>query len=113
MQKIVLFIEPSEHAFGTPSKIGNLFMNRFAVDEDVAFEILKICELGKYSRPMSSEEEQQKGMDLIIIINRLVCFSFMKRKEQFEAKSICRVNSKKSAYSRNATKSVLTSNLGP
>ena len=32
-QKIVLFIEPSVWA-STPSKIGNLFMNRFAIDED-------------------------------------------------------------------------------
>ena len=66
MQKIVLFIEPSEEAWRTPLKIGNLFMNRFAVDEDAASEILKIFELGKSSHGMSAEEKQQKGMDLII-----------------------------------------------
>ena len=38
-------MEPSEDAFETPLKIGNLFMNRFAVDE--ASEILKIFELEK------------------------------------------------------------------
>ena len=49
MQKIVLFIEPQEEylsekkeIFETPSKIGNLFMNRFAIDEDGCNEILKI-----------------------------------------------------------------------
>ena len=68
MQKIVLFIEPSEEACETPLKIGNLFMNRFAVDEDAASEILKIFELEKYSRKMSAEERKQKGMDLIIKI---------------------------------------------
>ena len=82
MQKIVLFIEPSGHAFETPLKIGNLFMNRFAVDEDGASEILKIFELDKTSFKMAypdnseygnfEEERKQKGMDLIIKIGRLV-----------------------------------------
>ena len=49
MQKIVFFIEPSDRAFDTPFKIGNLFMNRFVVEEDAAFEVLKIFELGKTS----------------------------------------------------------------
>ena len=73
MQKIVLFIDPSEHAFSTPLKIGNLFMNRFAVDEDAASEILKIFKLEKYSWEMSAEEKQQKGMYLIKI-DRLIYF---------------------------------------
>ena len=46
-QKIVLFIEPAEFAWTTSSKIGNLFMNRFAIDEDANHEILKICYLKK------------------------------------------------------------------
>ena len=74
MQKFVLFIEPNHDAWCTPLKIGNLFMNRFAVDEDAAFEILKIFELGKTSFEMSydghpqyknfTEERKQKGKDL-------------------------------------------------
>ena len=80
MQKIVLFIEPNDDAWQTPLKIGNLFMNRFAVDEDTASEILKIFELGKTSDKMSNpenseyenfeEERKQKGMVLIIKIDR-------------------------------------------
>ena len=69
MQKIVLFIEPYESKFFTPSKSGNLFMNRFAVDEDAAFEILKIFELG-IEVGMSSEGLKQKGIDLIFVIDR-------------------------------------------
>ena len=42
MQKIVLFIEPQEFEWETPFKIGNLFMNRFAVEEDGCHETLKI-----------------------------------------------------------------------
>ena len=45
MQKIVLFIEPTYAAYETPTKIGNLFMNRFAIDEDSKDEIVKICYL--------------------------------------------------------------------
>ena len=67
MQKIVLFIEPSEDASDTPLKIGNLFMNRFAVDEDGASEILNIFELEECSFKMSCE---LKGMDLTIEIDR-------------------------------------------
>ena len=45
MQKIVLFIEPQWRKCDTPMKIGNLFMNRFAIEEGPNFEILKIFEL--------------------------------------------------------------------
>ena len=41
-QKIVLFIEPNDDAWFTPSKIGHLFMNRFAIDEDPGFEIVNV-----------------------------------------------------------------------
>ena len=75
MQKIVLFIEPIDDAFFTPMNIGNLFMNRFAVEEDAASEVLKIFELEKTSTEISyrndpnymnfMEERKQKGTDLI------------------------------------------------
>ena len=81
MQKIVLFIEPFDEAFFTPLKIGNSFLNRLAVDEDAASEILKIFELEKTSfklaDPKMSEERKQKGKDLNNKINRLNCFSIM------------------------------------
>ena len=53
MQKIVLFIEPSDEAFFTPFKIGHLFMNRFTIDERANYEIVKIFELEKSSEAMS------------------------------------------------------------
>ena len=75
MQKIVLFIEPNDDACLTPLKIGNLFMNRFAVEEDAASEVSKIFELEKISIEMSDPENprfqdfkagrEQKGKDLI------------------------------------------------
>ena len=45
MQKIVLFIEPCGTPSCFPSKIGDLIMNRFAIDESAGFEILKIFQL--------------------------------------------------------------------
>ena len=68
MQQIVLFIEPTAVAFETPSKIGNLLMNRFAIDEDAASEVLNIFELGKIFDvfEMTEVPRKQKGMDLII-----------------------------------------------
>ena len=78
MQKIILFVEPIHETFSTPAKIGNLFVNRFAIDENASCEILKRFELGKTSVEMSwnehenyenlAAERQQKGMDHFIMI---------------------------------------------
>ena len=70
MQKIVLFIEPSSFAYRTPLKAGNLFMNRFAIEENDSSEILKIFELDKVESlfKMSGAERKQKGMDQILKI---------------------------------------------
>ena len=45
MQKLVLFIETPRLPYDFPSNIGDLFMNRFAIDEEANFEILKIFKL--------------------------------------------------------------------
>ena len=65
-QKIVLFIESADEPCYTPSKIGNLFMNRFGIDEEAKHEILKIYNLENNRFNLihgliSSEE----GLDLI------------------------------------------------
>ena len=59
MHGIVLFIEPNDDAFNIPSKIGHLFMNRFAIDEDAGFEILSVLELEKTSYKMSWHKNPQ------------------------------------------------------
>ena len=45
MQNIVLFISPATITYNVPSKIGNLFINRFAIIEEENSEILRIFEL--------------------------------------------------------------------
>ena len=80
MQKVILFVEPFDDLFYTPAKIGDLFLNRFAIDENASCEILKTVELLKTSTEISrpkgdnyknfAEERKQKGMDhLIVIVN--------------------------------------------
>ena len=65
-QKIVLFIDPSDKAYITPSKIGNLFMNRFAIGEDAKHEILKIYHLENDLYDLvNGKLTLEEGLDLI------------------------------------------------
>ena len=56
MQNIVLFIAPATSTYNVPSKIGNLFINRFAINEEENSEILKILELPDISPSLYLEE---------------------------------------------------------
>ena len=78
IQKLVFFIEPDKyhlHPSGSPSTVGNLYMNRFAIDEDAGHEIVNINEARfKTHRLPSMEEKEQKGRDQIILtVNSRVC----------------------------------------
>ena len=78
--QVVLFMEESEDAWITPLKIGNLFFNRFGVDEDAAFEMVGVYHLRKSSRKMAypydeeyknfENERKEKGMDINHIYDR-------------------------------------------
>ena len=39
--EIIFLIEPNRDKHQTGSKFGNLYMNRFAIDEEAEFEIIK------------------------------------------------------------------------
>ena len=82
MQKIVLFIEPQEDKSYTPLKIGNLFMNRFAIHEDGCHEILKIYYLDNTINEYGSRQlTEQEGPDRIkkyeILFFALIPFRFI------------------------------------
>ena len=49
MQNLVVFMEPSEHAFDNSLKAGNMTLNRFCIDEDAAFELSGVNYLEKSS----------------------------------------------------------------
>ena len=46
-QNLVILIDPSNAAFDVSFKSGNMFMNRFSIDEDDAFEISGVYHLKK------------------------------------------------------------------
>ena len=49
MQNLVVFMEPSEDAYDTPLKGGNMILNRFCIDEDAAFELSGVNSFKKSS----------------------------------------------------------------
>ena len=65
-QKIILFVEPNQYEWSTPSKIGNLFMNGFSVNEEASCEILKICQLENTLSDLGRGKlTPEQGLDLI------------------------------------------------
>ena len=70
MQNLVVLIEPSEDAWTTPLKGGNMILNRFCIDEDAAFELSGVNYLKESSREMRTgtsreieEKRKVKGME--------------------------------------------------
>ena len=67
MQNLVVFMEPSEDAFSTPLKGGNMILNRFCIDEDAAFELSGVNYLKKSSEGIHYEysglERKEKGKE--------------------------------------------------
>ena len=59
MHQVVLFMEEREEAYKTPLKGGNLFFNRFAADEDAAFESVGIYHLQKSSWKMAIDDDEE------------------------------------------------------
>ena len=63
MQDLYFFFERSECKTRTPYKIGNSYLNHFAINEDAAFEIKSVNFLQESSAKMAevwNEEEYEK-----------------------------------------------------
>ena len=66
-------MEPSEDAYITTVKAGNMFLNRFCIDEDAAFELSGVMDLKQSSLEMRHGyrlnyrgwSSSEKGLDLI------------------------------------------------
>ena len=56
MQNLVFLMEPSEEADNISVKGANMFLNRFCIDEDAAFELFGVRNLQKTSRKIALEE---------------------------------------------------------
>ena len=61
MKNVIFFFEPSEILYETPLKIGILYLNRFTIDENAAFEIQSI----RLLPPNKSHDEEmlEKGRE--------------------------------------------------
>ena len=60
MQNLVVLMEPTEDAWCTPLKCGNMILNRFCIDEDAAFELSGVNYLKTFSGAFSGYFEKGK-----------------------------------------------------
>ena len=57
-QQIILFIEPAEEEWRCIESIGNLYLNRFAIDEDTAHEVLGVYYLRQSSAELGDPKNE-------------------------------------------------------
>ena len=57
-QQIILFIEPAKEEWKCPESIGNLYLNRFVIDEDAAHEVLGVYYLKKSSAELCDPKHE-------------------------------------------------------
>ena len=68
-RKIIVFIWPSDQAFERPTSICNLYMNRFAIEEETGSEILKIYQFktpGEIKDKTNEDHLLYNGTGLIV-----------------------------------------------
>ena len=70
MKNLVVFMEPSENAWNTSLKGGNMILNRFCIDEDAGFELSGVQYLKKSPENVRVDKvrefqlkKKEKGME--------------------------------------------------
>ena len=67
MQNLVVFMDPSERASYFSFKAGNMYLNRFCIDEDAAFELSGVYNFQKIDIFKEGKEgeklDKAKGTD--------------------------------------------------
>ena len=58
MKNIIVFIEPSEEPERPNWKIAHLYLNRFTIDEDAAFELLGVYYLSEFYHNLIEPTEE-------------------------------------------------------
>ena len=61
IQQIILFIEPAKEEWTCPESIGNLYLNRFAIDENAAHEVLGVYYLQQSSAEVCDPTNEAYG----------------------------------------------------
>ena len=80
MQNIVLLMDPSDEAYNVSWKAGNMYLNRFSIDEDAAFESTGVYHLKKFPSDIKSDftlEENAKGQRKYILWNLRFRINFL------------------------------------
>ena len=88
-QNLILCIQPPIDPWSSPSKIGNSYINRFAIDEEAAFEIIGIYNLSK-TRVVSSDEDSVltgKTIDDMVFDNKIID-SAIKKAAEYKTKRL-------------------------
>ena len=74
MQNLALLMDPCEEAYDTSLKAGNMYMNRFCIDEDASFELSGVNYFQKSSDEMTYKESLEfkfkrkvKGKECLIL----------------------------------------------
>ena len=63
MQNLVVLMEPTDTAYETPLKGGNMILNRFCIDEDAAFELSGVNYSKKIRKDLSDTESDTDLID--------------------------------------------------
>ena len=61
VQNLVFLMEPPEEEYDTSLKAGNMYLNRFCIDEDAAVELSGVYDLKKSSNKVTDEIRKAKG----------------------------------------------------
>ena len=64
MQNIIVLMEPSDDTWNIASKGGNMYLNRFCIDEDAAFELSGVS----YLETFGSYTDLRKGREFSLFI---------------------------------------------
>ena len=65
MQNLVFLMDPSDRAWETSLKSGNMILNRFCIDEDAAFELSGVS----YLTEITKSHQIKKGMEYLHQLN--------------------------------------------
>ena len=73
MQNIIVLMEPSDDTWNIASKGGNMYLNRFCIDEDATFESSGVYNLQKYTvngHPMTFviDDDVKKAKGKVMIL---------------------------------------------
>ena len=79
MQNLVFFMDPTEAASNIALKAGNMYLNRFCIDETAAFDLSGVYHLQKSSHNPYRDEAKIKGKEysFFLYFNSCVLFFYI------------------------------------